>query len=190
MRFGKVASRQDKPSTQGSVVSKPKRRFARSRISNGSKLLMPDGRSVWSRLFCDVYAGLVAREGFISEPRRMLARRAALLEVEMVCIENSLAAHRAKGGLKMMAKRVTTEWLSSYATLLNAQRRCLESLDLNRTARELVPSLSSYIAEIEAAKADRHPPTPPSNGSEQEGAGLGKFTPTTTAAEDAEVVDA
>ena len=108
---------------------------------------MADGRSTWSRLFSDIYADLVAHCGgelIISEPRRLLARRCALLEVEMVCIETSLAELRGNGDMRMLAKKLTMEWLSSYATLLKAQRRCLEALGLNRAARP-IQNLSQYI---------------------------------------------
>jgi hypothetical protein len=103
-------------------------------------------------MFADFYANLVAHcggESIISEPRRMMARRVALLEVELVVIENEMGESRSKG------YEVNLESLDIYNRLAGNQRRLLESIGLDRTTRELVPTLSSYIREIESQKADK-----------------------------------
>ena len=101
-------------------------------------------------MFADYFAALVAHcggDGYISEPRRMLCRRAALYEVELVVLENQMAEARTKG------YQADLEALDLYNRLGGNQRRTLESIGLDRTARELVPTLSTYIREIEAQKA-------------------------------------
>ena len=77
----------------------------------------------------------------------------SLYEVELIIIENQLAELRSKGNLKMLARRLTLEWLDSYQRMTNSQRRCLEALGLNRAARDVTPTLSTYIREIESQKA-------------------------------------
>ena len=129
---------------------------ARARVSSGRKLLVScDGRSIWARMFADYYASLIAQLGgeqVISEARRMLCRRASLFEVELNIIEGELAKLRGQGNMKMLARKTALEWLAQYTTMVNSQRRVLEAVGLNRVARE-VPTLSSYIAEIESRKA-------------------------------------
>ena len=137
-------------------------------------------------MFADYYASLIAQLGgeqVISEARRMLCRRASLFEVELNIIEGELAKLRGQGNMKMLARKTALEWLAQYTTMVNSQRRVLEAVGLNRVARE-VPTLSSYIAEIESRKAGGVP----LDGSEQVGAGQGKFT-ATTKTQDAEVVE-
>ena len=147
-----------------------------------------DGRSIWARMFADYYASLIAQLGgeqVISEARRMLCRRASLFEVELNIIEGELAKLRGQGNMKMLARKIALEWLAQYTTMVNSQRRVLEAVGLNRVAREM-PSLSSYIAEIESKKAGGG--VPPLDGSEQEGSGQGKFT-ASPKTQDAEVVE-
>ena len=65
----------------------------------------------------------------------MLCRRAALYEVELVVLENQMAEARSKG------YAADLEALDLYNRLGGNQRRTLESIGLDRTARELVPTL-------------------------------------------------
>ena len=151
-----------------------------------------DGRSIWARMFADYYASLIAQLGgeqIISEARRMLCRRASLFEVELNIIEGELAKLRGQGNMKMLARKIALEWLAQYTTMVNSQRRVLEAVGLNRVARE-VPSLSSYIAEIESRKADAAPRGGgvPLDGSEQQGQGRANLLPAPTT-QDAEVVE-
>ena len=83
----------------------------------------------------------------------MLCRRASLFEVELNIIKSELARFRGQGSMKMLARKTALEWLSQYSTMTNSQRRVLEAIGLSRVARE-VPSLSSYIKQIEAEKAE------------------------------------
>jgi hypothetical protein len=102
-------------------------------------------------MFADFYASLVSHcggESIISEPRRMLARRAALYEVELVVLENQMAEARSKG------HEPNLEALDLYNRLGGNQRRTLEAIGLDRTARELVPTLASYIRELEAERVE------------------------------------
>ena len=143
-------------------------------------------------MFADYYASLIAQLGgeqIVSQARRMLCRRASLFEVELNIIEGELAKLRGQGSMRMLSRKVALEWLAQYTTMVNSQRRVLEAVGLNRVARE-VPSLSTYIAEIEAAKADAAPRGGgvPLDGSEHAGSGQSKFTASPTA-QDAEVVE-
>lgn len=138
-------------STEGHV-GKLKKPTARAAISNGRKLLATaDGRSCWARYYADTYAGLLTHlggEGYVSEARRMLCRRAATLECELSWFENELAT------LRQNDERPDPVEVDNYARWASAQRRVLEALGLDRVARD-VTSLSSYIREIESQKADK-----------------------------------
>ena len=122
---------------------------ARSRITNGKELLPDvDGRSVWARLFRDERGALIAHAGGedrASEPQRMLCRRAAALEAELVHFEAKFAATRAAGDIP------TAKDLDLYSRLASAQRRVLEAIGIDRKAFDAVPSLDGYLQQREAA---------------------------------------
>ena len=125
---------------------------ARCAISNGRKLLATaDGRSTWARYFSDTYESLLNHlggDGYVSEPRRMLCRRAATLECELAWFENELAQ------LRQNDDRPDPVELDTYSRWVGAQRRVLEALGLDRVPRDVTPSLSTYIKQIEAQAED------------------------------------
>lgn len=118
--------------------------LGRSRIGNGKELLPGvDGRSTWARLFRDERGALIQHAGGedrASEPQRMLARRAACLEAELVHLEAGFASTRAAGGVPEASE------LDLYGRLANGQRRMLEALGLDRKTFDAVPSLQTYLA--------------------------------------------
>jgi hypothetical protein len=115
----------------------------RSRVANGSGLLPSvDGRSTWGRLFRDVVESLESHVGGANrqaEPERLISRRVATLEAELVAMESRFAQLRGKGDAPTMGD------LDLYSRLSNTQRRHLEALGIQRRPRDLVPDLSSYI---------------------------------------------
>lgn len=123
--------------------SKPKCTF-HSRVSAGLDLLPSvDGRSTPARVMRDVFYAMLAHCGgddHVSEARRLLARRVACLESELINLECRFAALRAEGGTP------AAKSLDLYGRLCGQQRRCLESLGLDPTMRDVTPTLDQYLA--------------------------------------------
>ena len=116
------------------TVPKP---TARSRLTNGRELFLGevDGRSREARRYRDVYAGLVAHLGgddVVTEPRRHLAKRASALVVWAEMEEARLATGEVLD-------------VQTYTTAVNALRRLLCDLGLERVARDVTPPLSDYL---------------------------------------------
>ena len=112
---------------------------ARSRVSNGRELFLGDvdGRSREARRYRDVYASLIAHLGgddIVTEPRRHLAKRASALVVWCETEEAKLAAADDLD-------------IGTYTTAINALRRLLGDLGLERAARDVSPLLAAYVAE-------------------------------------------
>ena len=110
----------------------------RSRLTNGRDLFLGevDGRSREARRYRDVYAGLVAHLGgddVVTEPRRHLAKRASALIVWAEVEEANLATGE-------------TLDVQTYVTAVNALRRLLVDLGLERAARDVTPPLAAYLA--------------------------------------------
>jgi hypothetical protein len=94
-----------------------------------------DGRGAWTRRWKDLVEAHTADCGGrdrLTEAKLSLCRRAATLEVQLEQQE----AQMSEG------KDVD---LSAYAMVVSHLRRILESVGLNRTARE-IPSLQQYLA--------------------------------------------
>jgi hypothetical protein len=115
-----------------------------SRVTAGLTLLPSiDGRSTWARIMRDTYNAMLAHAGgadYVPDTKRLLARRIAALEAELINLEDRFAADRADG------HNVPIKYLNIYQRMASAQRRCLEALGWERTARDVTPSLSEYIA--------------------------------------------
>ncbi len=110
---------------------------ARSRVSNGRALFLDavDGRSVFARRYRDILAQLVSdMGGDPSEAQSLIARRAATLAVWCEQAEASMAAG-------------TDLDIQEFTTATNALRRLLSDIGLERRAREIVPTLTEYLAE-------------------------------------------
>ncbi len=115
----------------------------RSRLTNGRELFLGDidGRSREARRYRDVYAALVAHlggEGHASETKRHLAKRASALIVWCEVEEARLATGEALD-------------VQTYTTAVNALRRLLVDLGLERVARDVTPSLGEYLDQKGAA---------------------------------------
>ena len=110
----------------------------RSRLTNGRDLFLGevDGRSREARRYRDVYVALVAHLGgddVVTEPRRHLAKRASALVVWCETEEAKLAASEDLD-------------IGTYTTAINALRRLLGDLGLERVARDVTPPLAAYLA--------------------------------------------
>lgn len=123
--------------------------LARSRLTNGSELLPDvDGRSTWARLFRDLLESMEAHVGGAgkqTEPERLISRRVAALEAELVAMESRFA------NLRMEGKQPSAGDLDLYSRMSNTQRRHLESIGIQRRPRDLVPDLRSYVEGKAAA---------------------------------------
>jgi hypothetical protein len=132
-------------------TSKPQ---ARSRISNGSALLPGvDGRSTWVRRLRDLvklHLSDLGGDDAVSEAERSIVRRAATLTIELERLELAFA----------LAGEAAPEQIDLYQRTANSLRRLLESVGLERRAKDVTPSLQDYlqrIAEEEAAANEEAP---------------------------------
>ena len=115
----------------------------RSSVSNGRRILpkIVDGRSLWARRYRDVLALHTADLGGddnISEAERAILRRAATLIVQLEQMEVKFAQGNDKGYL-----------IDRYQRCSNTLRRLLESLGLQRRARDITPTVAEYVASIQ-----------------------------------------
>ena len=78
-------------------------------------------------------------EGHVTETQRMACRRIAVLETELVHMEDAIGRLRCEGSSP------PPEMLDLYARLGNAQRRFCEALGWQRVPRDLTPTLQSYL---------------------------------------------
>jgi hypothetical protein len=133
------------PSDTAAIVDMPP--SARSRVTNGSAVLPDvDGRSTWVRRLRDVMALHLSDLGgseAVSEAERSIVRRAATLTVELERMESEFAnaGEADKGALDL------------YPRTAGNLRRLLESVGLDRRAKEVTPTMERYLADKAAAKA-------------------------------------
>lgn len=115
---------------------------ARTRVGNGSAVLQaPDGRSVEFRRYREILVQLEAdMGGDPSEAQSQIARRAAMLAIW--CEQQDAAA--AQG---------TAIDIGKYTTASNTLRRLLETLGIERRARNITPTIAEYAARRAAEKA-------------------------------------
>jgi len=132
--------------TAASAALDAAKSHARSRISNGSAILPGvDGRSTWVRRLRDLIAlhlSDLGGEDAASEAERAIIRRAACLTVELERMELGFAT----------AGEALPGQLDLYQRTANSLRRLLESIGLERRARDVSPSLSDIAREIEAER--------------------------------------
>jgi hypothetical protein len=134
----------NKPNGSG-TKAEPKPTF-RSRVTAGLTLLPSvDGRSHWARIMRDTYLGLLTHAGgadYVSETKRLMARRVAACEAELIHLEDKFATIRTEGGEPKISD------LDVYGRLAGQQRRCLEALGWDRTPRDVTPppDLDTYLA--------------------------------------------
>jgi hypothetical protein len=112
----------------------------RSRVTNGSALLPGvDGRTAWARRLRDVmelHINDLGGSSVVSEAERSIVRRAAALTVELERLEASFAVAGGASG----------DDLDLYQRTAGNLRRLLESVGLERRARDITPSLTEYLA--------------------------------------------
>jgi hypothetical protein len=124
---------------------------ARSKITNGKQLIAGiDGRSTWVRRLRDLIALHVNDLGGIeavSAAERSIVQRAATLTVELERMESAFAA----------AGEASAQDIDLYQRTANSLRRLLESLGLQRRAKDVTPTLQTYIAARAAEKAAAPP---------------------------------
>jgi hypothetical protein len=133
-----------KPNSENPVIAKRKPN-ASSRITNGARLLMADGRSPWSRRYRDIVAMHCEDLGgyeHLSQAELAIIRRAATLQVELEAQEAALASGEAKGFS-----------LVEYAQCANGMRRLLETVGIRRIPRDCTPDLRDILAAHNAASA-------------------------------------
>ena len=112
----------------------------RSALTNGNRLFVlegnADGRSASYRRFKDVLEQILADLGgadSLSEAQRQLCRRAAMLSVMAESMEADAIGNKPFD-------------VDLYGQLTDRLGRCLQRLGLERKARDVTPSLQSYLA--------------------------------------------
>jgi len=121
----------------------PGLRSFRSAITSGRAMFLVDdvdGRSKFSRRVSDLLAAHVSDlggEDNISEAERSLVRRAVMLTVQLEMMEHRWAS--ASEG------EASPKQLMAYQTTTNSLRRTLETLGLQRRAKDVTPTLSEYL---------------------------------------------
>jgi hypothetical protein len=130
-----------------SATPKPAKSALKSRITNGSALLPGvDGRNAWVRRCRDLIGEHVADLGgeeATSTAERSIVRRACVLTVELERLEARFA----------VAGAASSEDLDLYQRTAGNLRRLLESVGLQRRARDVTPTLRQYLASKAAEKA-------------------------------------
>jgi len=111
-----------------------------------------DGRSAWARRFRDLvhsYVNDLSGEDTLSEGQKALARRAALLQVELEFQEAKLARMHEDGQSPAAAR------IESYGRNANTLRRLIESLELHRgrKTRDVTPNRDATGQIINAIRA-------------------------------------
>lgn len=141
----------------------------RSRLTNGEALLPDiDGRSTAARVLRDTFHDLLSHCGgsdYVSSPRRLLCRRAAALECELIFLEGKFA-HAHNEDVTPGVRR-----LDLYSRLCGAQRRVLAELGLDRDparAKDITPLDQHSLAklsddelaalDVQYSKATKRPP--------------------------------
>jgi hypothetical protein len=116
----------------------------KSRITNGSALLPGvDGRCAWIRRAKDLISLHLADIPNASTAVRSLVRRACVMTVELERIEQRFA----------LADEASAEDLDLYQKTSNSLRRLLQTIGLERRAKDITPpSLSAYLSNRSAAE--------------------------------------
>jgi hypothetical protein len=108
---------------------------ARAAVSNGKGMIPDiDNRSAWARRLRDLVNDSVSDLGgyeMVSNAELILIRRAAMLALQLELIESGWAQN---GG------EASPTQLDSYQRATGALRRLLESLGLQRRARDVTPT--------------------------------------------------
>jgi hypothetical protein len=123
--------------SQAVLTSKSK---GRSRLTNGpARLANVDGRSLWARRLRDLIELHVSDLGgsdAITAAERSIIRRASTLTVELERLETRFA----------LAGEASADELDLYSRTAGNLRRLLESVGLQRRAKDVTPDLHDYVA--------------------------------------------
>jgi len=124
-------------------LSDPRSKKLRSQVTNGRRAFVDGGdeRSPWARRFRDLiaaHAGDLGGTDVLSEAQRSLVRRAATIEIQLEQLEGQLSEGKAAD-------------LAVYATASGHLRRLLETLGIERRARDVTDPLAYARAHSEAA---------------------------------------
>jgi hypothetical protein len=120
-----------------SSSDRPAKDRQRSRITNGVLLPGVDGRSAWSRRAKDILSAHLSDIPDASAAERSIIRRAAVLTVELERLEAQFA----------VAGEADAETLDLYGRVSGNLRRLLESVGLQRRAKDVGPTLADVIRE-------------------------------------------
>ena len=119
------------------ATSKPTHR---SRLTNGSALLSGvDGRSVWARRLrdlIDIHIEDLGGSDAVTAAERSIVRRASTLTVELERMEARFA----------LAGEASADELDLYSRTAGNLRRLLESVGLQRRAKDVTPDLRDYVS--------------------------------------------
>jgi hypothetical protein len=120
-------------------------KFGRSRVGNGGQLLPGvDGRSRWVRRAKDIISEHLSDLGGVantSAADRSLVKRIAALTVELERLEVHFATNQG-----------TDAEMDLYVRASGCLRRYLSDIGLERRARDVTPTLSTYLDEHHDAK--------------------------------------
>jgi hypothetical protein len=113
----------------------------RSAVTSGRKLFVEGNpNSAWSRRYHDLVVGHVSDLGGranLSEAQLSLIRRAASIETELERLDARLS----------LGEEIS---LDEYGRAASHLRRLFETLGLSRRPRDVTPSLSEYLAQLQA----------------------------------------
>ena len=126
--------------------------YIRSRVTAGRDLLPSiDGRTTLARAMRDTYNAMISHAGgdaYISATQKLLARRIAATEAELINLEDLFARTRADG------EQPDISDLDVYGRLMGQQRRCLEALGWRPHMRDVTPDPLTYAREYGRRKAE------------------------------------
>lgn len=130
------------------IAAGKKPKDLQSKVTNGRRVFAigGDGRGAWTRRWKDLHGAHVADLGGLdglSEAQVSLCRRCAAIEVQLEQIEASMSIGAAE-----MAD------LDLYNRLTGNLRRLFETIGLRRQARDVTPTLASYVAQRGAQTVD------------------------------------
>ena len=137
----------------------------RSAVTSGARILPnAHSQSVWCRVMRDTRDALYSHlggEDRLSETQRLVVRRVATFETELIFLEDKFAQIRHAGG------EPERDDLNLYNTLANGQRRFLEALGWSRVPVDVTPDLTTYLRQVSpSVRSPDIPATPAPDKSE------------------------
>jgi hypothetical protein len=124
-------------------------RKIQSAITNGSKVLLGvDHRSPWMRRLQDLinhHAMDLGGPDAISHAETLLIRHAAVLELQLEMMSAGWGQNQGEASPRA---------LETYQRTTNTLRRLLETLGLERRAKDITPTVDEYEAIVRAHEAN------------------------------------